>query len=70
MNESEIKCTLPTRANIECPSRKCHNCGWNADEAERRKRLFESEGLTLCADGLRRLIVHREETMQEKNGVE
>lgn len=32
-------------------------CGWEAAEAERRRAYLREHGLTLCADGLRRLII-------------
>lgn len=31
--------------------------GWEAAEAERRRAYLREHGLTLCADGLRRLII-------------
>lgn len=35
----------------------CPRCGWEAAEAERRRAYLHEHGLTLCADGLRRLII-------------
>lgn len=36
-----------------CESKDCENCGFNPQEAERRKNI----PLTLCKDGLRRKII-------------
>ena len=40
---------------------KCAGCGWDPEEAERRKKELAEKGLTLCEDGLRRLIIKRGE---------
>jgi hypothetical protein len=40
--------------------RNCANCGWNPKEAERRKKEFVKNGLTLCKDGLHRIVIKRE----------
>lgn len=37
----------------------CEHCGWEAAEAERRRAYLCEHGLTLCADGLRRLIISK-----------
>lgn len=54
------KCTLTETAKAEakCSPWKCYCCGWNADEMARRNRQIKAEGLTLCEDGLERLIIH------------
>lgn len=41
-------------------SNSCTHCGWNAEEAEHRKKLLTEKGVTLCKDGLQRLIITRE----------
>lgn len=41
----------------KCNASECHTCGWEAAEAERRRAYLREHGLTLCADGLRRLII-------------
>lgn len=49
-------CTLPEKAKKkDCSG--CEHCGWEAAEAERRRAYIHEHGLTLCADGLRRLII-------------
>lgn len=40
----------------------CKRCGWNEEEVEHRERLMSDNGLTLCKDGLERLIIKREES--------
>lgn len=39
----------------------CQHCGWNAEEADHRKKLLTEMGLTLCKDGLQRLIITRDQ---------
>lgn len=46
----------------KCKPSECAACGWEATEAERRTQYIKEHGLTLCADGLRRLIMKKEET--------
>lgn len=41
----------------KCNTSECPTCGWEAAEAERRRAYLHEHGLTLCADGLRRLII-------------
>ena len=41
----------------KCNASECPTCGWEAAEAERRRAYLREHGLTLCADGLRRLII-------------
>lgn len=51
-------CTLPEKAKKkDCSG--CEHCGWEAAEAERRRAYLREHGLTLCADGLRRLIISK-----------
>lgn len=52
-------CTL---AEHECKGDckgDCKYCGWNPHEVKRRKNLFANNGLKVCTDGLKRLIVKR-----------
>ena len=54
----EYICTLPEKAKKkDCSG--CEHCGWEAAEAERRRAYLCEHGLTLCADGLRRLIISK-----------
>ena len=39
------------------------SCGWEAAEAARRREYVKEHGLTLCADGFRRLIIKKENDM-------
>lgn len=41
----------------KCNASECPTCGWEAAEEERRRAYLREHGLTLCADGLRRLII-------------
>lgn len=41
----------------KCNASECPTCGWEAAEAERRRTYLHEHGLTLCVDGLRRLII-------------
>lgn len=47
----------------KCNAAECPTCGWEAAEAERRRAYLHEHGLTLCADGLRRLIIKKENDM-------
>ena len=40
-----------------CEATGCLRCGWNAHEARMREILFAAKGLTMCSDGLRRLVI-------------
>jgi len=42
----------------------CYKCGWNADEAKRRRKIIRTHGLTLDRKtGLLRLVVSRKEPL-------
>ena len=45
--------------NTCCRPNMCPTCGWQVDEARRRNELLHRVGLTLCSDGLERLINKR-----------
>lgn len=38
----------------------CRKCGWNPEEAKRRNQMVADGKLTICKDGLKRLIINRE----------
>ena len=40
-----------------CDENQCFRCGWNEREAAFRRDLLQVKGLTLCSDGLRRLVM-------------
>lgn len=53
-----LKCLLgidPEKTQ-KCKPSECASCGWEAAEAARRREYVKEHGLTLCADGFRRLI--------------
>lgn len=44
--------------NEECQGGAvCAKCGWNVRVCNARNKKINEEGLTLCSDGLRKLIV-------------
>ena len=47
----------------KCKPSECASCGWEAAEAARRREYVKEHGLTLCADGFRRLIIKKENDM-------
>lgn len=58
-----MKCLLgidPEKTQ-KCKPSECASCGWEAAEAARRREYVKEHGLTLCADGFRRLIIKKEE---------
>jgi len=60
-----LKCLLgidPEKAQ-KCKPSECASCGWEAAEAARRREYVKEYGLTLCADGFRRLIIKKENDM-------
>lgn len=60
-----MKCLLgidPEKTQ-KCKPSECASCGWEAAEAARRREYVKEHGLTLCADGFRRLIIRKEEDM-------
>lgn len=60
-----LKCLLgidPEKAQ-KCKPSECASCGWEAAEAARRREYVKEHGLTLCADGFRRLIIKKENDM-------
>ncbi len=50
-------CLLQDSGAAQCFGKGCERCGWNREEHRRREILLKCEGLTRCADGLKRLIV-------------
>lgn len=60
-----MKCLLgidPEKAQ-KCKPSECASCGWEVAEAARRREYVKEHGLTLCADGFRRLIIRKEKDM-------
>lgn len=60
-----MKCLLgidPEKTQ-KCKPSECTSCGWEAAEAAWRREYVKEHGLTLCADGFRRLIIRKEKDM-------
>ena len=60
-----LKCLLgidPEKTQ-KCKPSECTSCGWEAAEAAWRREYVKEHGLTLCADGFRRLIIRKEKDM-------
>lgn len=60
-----LKCLLgidPEKTQ-KCKPSECASSGWEAAEAARRREYVKEHGLTLCADGFRRLIIKKENDM-------
>lgn len=49
-----------------CQENQCWRCGWNAHEARMREILFAAKGLTMCSDGLRRLVMPARNDVKEE----
>ena len=49
-------CLLNSGAR-NCDSTTCRACGWDKDVCQARNQEIEANGLTLCPDGKRRLII-------------
>lgn len=45
----------------KCVPQECRTCGWNSREAELRRAYLKAHGLTLCKDGLWRLVISKPE---------
>lgn len=50
-----------------CEESQCWRCGWNEQEARYRRMLFEAKGLTMCSDGLRRLVMPARNYVKEES---
>ena len=61
---TETKCTLKNRNCTTVGS--CAGCGWEENEIWRRMGIRREVGLTLCEDGLKRLIVGRPRKTEEE----
>ena len=58
--EEENVCTLEHKSGWCKGAYQCHKCGWNQKEKNRRSAILKENGLTLCEDGLSRLILPRD----------
>ena len=59
------KCVLED--NSACEKRNCEECGWNADIIHRRQLLLKKNGLTVCTDGLHRLVLPKSMRKQSES---
>ena len=59
-DDKHFECTLSLDARMK-DCRGCEGCGWERAEAARRRAYIKEHGLTLCADGLWRLVMKKEE---------
>lgn len=50
-----------------CDESQCFRCGWNEQEARYRQRLLSVNGLTMCSDGLRRLVLPERNFVKEES---
>ncbi|MGM9584388.1 MAG: hypothetical protein ACI3V1_02510 [Faecousia sp.] len=50
-----------------CEESQCWRCGWNEQEARYRQRLLAAKGLTMCSDGLRRLVMPARNFVKEES---
>ena len=58
-DDKHFECTLSPEARMK-DCRGCEGCGWERAEATSRRAYLKEHGLTLCADGLRRMVVRKE----------
>jgi hypothetical protein len=54
-------CTLPRSGTSSFCNRACGSCGWNSDVIKARNAQIAASGLTMGPDGLRRLIIQKED---------
>lgn len=50
-------CTLP-QPYREC-KQECGRCGWNIEEQKKRQHMIADNKLTVCKNGLKKLIIKR-----------
>lgn len=49
-----------------CEATGCWRCGWNEQEERQRVMLLAVNGLTMCSDGLRRLVMPARNDVKEE----
>ena len=64
--KSPPECLLHNKNIQRCSESRCFRCGWNAHEARLREILFAAKGLTMCSDGLRRLVIPARNDVKEE----
>lgn len=60
------ECLLHNKNIQLCSESRCFRCGWNAHEARMREIQFAAKGLTMCSDGLRRLVMPARNDVKEE----
>lgn len=50
-----------------CEESQCWRCGWYEPEARSRWMLLAAKGLTMCSDGLRRLVMPARNYVKEES---
>lgn len=61
MNKTKCLLGVDPELSPKCKPTECPNCGWNEREALYRRAYLKEYGLTLCDDGLRRLVIPKAE---------
>lgn len=61
MNKTKCLLGVDPELSPKCKPTECPNCGWNEREALFRRAYLQEYGLTLCGDGLRRLVIPKAE---------
>ena len=64
--KSPPECLLHNKNIQRCSESRCFRCGWNAHEARVREILFAAKELTMCSDGLRRLVIPARNGVKEE----
>ncbi len=59
MAEMNDRCLLGKEGTSNHCKGACGTCGWNPKVEKARSAQIEANGLTLCSDGLQRLIIRK-----------
>lgn len=55
--KSPPECLLHNKNIQPCSEIRFFRCGWNVHEARMLEILFDDRGMTMCSDGLQRLMM-------------
>lgn len=61
------ECLLHNKNIQLCSESRCFRCGWNEQVARLRWELLAVQGLTMCSDGLRRLVMPATNNVKEES---
>ena len=64
--KSPPECLLHNKNSQLCSESRCFRCGCNVHEARVREILFAANGLTMCSDGFRRLVMPARNDVKEE----